>query len=327
MDLLVLGGTRFVGRHLVEAALSRGHRVTLFHRGQRGPGLFPEAEHLIGDRAGDLAPLAGRRWDAVVDTSGYVPAQVRASAERLAGAVGLYAFVSTISVYADPTFRPLDEDAPLHPPDPEGTEVTGPAYGPMKVACEEAVRAAFPGRALVVRPGLVVGPHDYTYRFPYWVHRLAEGGDVLAPGHPERPVQVIDARDLGAWTLSMVERGAGGVFNATGPALPMRALLEAVREGAGSDARLVWVPDDVLLAHGVQPWTEMPLWETHPAAALMETDSRRARAAGLACRPVAETARDTLAADRARTSPEERAGGMAREKEAEILGSAGVRSA
>ena len=321
MKLLVLGGTRFVGRHLVRAALDRGHEVTLFHRGQRNPGLFPEVETLIGDRAGDLEPLRGRRWDAVVDTSGYVAAQVRASSELLAGAAEFCAFVSTVSVYSDMMHRPLDESATLHAPDWESTEVTPQAYGGMKVACEQAVEEAFAGRALVVRPGLIVGPHDYTYRFPYWVHRIAAGGEVLAPGSPERPVQLIDARDLGEWTLRMTEQRATGVFNTTGPAEPLsvRAMLEAVRDGVGGDARFTWVPDEVLHAHEVGEWSEMPFWVTGDEAGLMGVDSSRAIAAGLTFRPVADTARDALEADLARTEPEDRKGGLAREKEEAVL--------
>jgi 2'-hydroxyisoflavone reductase len=206
MDLLVLGGTRFLGRHLVEEALGRGHQVTLFNRGESNPGLFPEVEELRGERGGDLSPLRGRRWDAAIDTSGYLPREVRRSAEILAGSAGHYTFVSSISVYEDFARTGIDEDAPvLEPPDPEPVELDWELYGGLKVGCERAVEAAMPGRALVVRPGMIVGPHDYTDRFPYWRRRVAEGGDVLAPGDPERQVQLIDARDLAGWMLRMAE--------------------------------------------------------------------------------------------------------------------------
>lgn len=320
MHLLVLGRTRFVGRHLVAEALARGHRVSLFHRGRCNPHLFPAAEHLVGDRAGELDALRGRRWDAVVDVSGYAARDVRASSEILAGATGHYTFVSTVSVYADTAFRPLDESAPLHRADWESTEVTGAAYGAMKAACEEVVAGAFAGRLLVVRPGVIVGPHDYTFRFPYWVHRVAAGGRVLAPGRPERAVQLIDARDLAAWTLRMVETAGTGTFNAVGPAAPltMEGMLTGIRDGVSGDARFTWVPDDFLLAHDVGPWTEMPLWMSAGDAGLFHVENGRAVAAGVVFRPVAETARDTLAADLAEPA-EERKGGLAPEREAELL--------
>ena len=197
MDLLVLGGTRFLGRHLVEEALGRGHRVTLFNRGESNPGLFPDVEELRGERLGDLSPLRGRTWDDAVDTSGYLPREVRHSAGLLADSVGHYTFVSSISVYEDFARTGIDENAPvLEPPDPEPVELDWELYGGLKVGCERAVEAAMPRRTLVVRPGMIVGPHDYTDRFPYWRRRVAEGGEVLASGDPERQVQLIDARDL-----------------------------------------------------------------------------------------------------------------------------------
>ena len=189
MNLLILGGTVFLGRHLVEAALARGHAVTLFNRGQHNPDLFPEVERLRGDRDGDLQALEGRRWDAVVDTCGYVPRVVRASAEMLAPNVDHYTFISSISVYADTSKPGIDEQAPVGTlDDPTTEEVTGESYGPLKALCEQAAEAAMPGRVLNIRPGLIVGPHDPTDRFTYWVRRVAEGGEVLAPGNPHAPV-------------------------------------------------------------------------------------------------------------------------------------------
>src|SRR4028119_2505797 len=245
MDLLILGGTRFLGRHLVEEALGRGHRVTLFNRGESTPGLFPDVEELRGERGGDLSPLRGRRWDAAIDTSGYLPREVRHSAELLADSAGHYSFVSSISVYEDFVRTGIDEDAPvLEPPDPEPEEMSWELYGGLKVVCERAVEAAMPGRALVVRPGMSVGPHDYTDRFPYWRRRVAEGGDVLAPGDPAQQVQLIDARDRAGWMVRMAEEGRTGVFNATGPEyeLTMRGLLECIREATGTAAWLVRAP-------------------------------------------------------------------------------------
>ena len=296
MDLLILGGTRFLGRHLVETALERGHRVTLFNRGRSNPGLLPKVEELRGERGGDLSALRGRRWDAALDTSGYLPREVRRSAELLADSVGHYTFVSSISVYEDFSRLGIGEDAPvLAPPEPEPGEVEWEHYGGLKVGCERAVGAAMPGRSLVVRPGMIVGPHDYTDRFPYWRRRVAEGGEVLAPGDPEQPVQLIDARDLAGWMLRMAEEGRTGVYNATGPdyRLTTRGMLEGIRAATGSDARFVWASERFLLDAGVEPWEEMPLWAPKEMAGILAVDVGRAVGAGLVFRPLAETVRDT----------------------------------
>ena len=321
MDLLVLGGTRFLGLHLVEAALGRGHRVTLFNRGQSNPGLFSEVEELRGERGGDLSPLRGRTWDAVIDTSGYLPREVRRSAELLAGSVGHYTFVSSISVYE--SFGPtgLDEDASvLEPPDPEPEEMSWEHYGGLKVGCERAAEAAMPGRTLVVRPGMIVGPHDYTDRFPYWRRRVAEGGEVLAPGDPEQPVQLIDARDLAGWMLRMAEGGQTGVYNATGPEdrLTMRGMLEGIRAATGSDARFVWASEEFLLDAGVEPWEEMPLWVPKGMAGILSVDVGQAVGDGLVFRPLGETVRGVPGPDEARPEVEIGAG-ISREREEELL--------
>jgi len=321
MRLLVLGGTVFLGRHIVTAALARGHDVTLFNRGRQNPDLFPEVEKLRGDRDGDLSALRGRPFDAVVDTSGYRPEQTRAMAETLGGTVGHYTFVSTMSAYREcPPGRSFDEHAPLA----EGHE----GYGALKARCEEALEAALPGRAAHVRPGLIVGPHDPTDRFTYWPRRVARGGDVLAPGRPERPVQLIDGRDLAEWCVRLAEERRTGAFNAIGPAatLTMRHLLETCHGAAGSAARFRWVADEDLLAADVKPWTELPLWipENDPShGGLLLADHRRALAAGLAFRPLAHTVRDTLEWDRStdRTTRESpiRVTPLAPEREAELL--------
>lgn len=305
MHLLVLGGTRFLGRHLAELALAQGHRVTLLHRGRSGAGLFPQAEHLLADRNADLSVLDGRRFDVVVDTSAYWPRQVREVAARLAGRVGHYQMVSTISVYADPDAGPPTEDAPLATlADPTTEQVNGETYGGLKVLCEQAAVAAFGSdRCLLPRPGLLVGPHDPTERFTWWVRRLlgAEpGSEVLAPGDPAAAVQFIDARDAAAWMLAQAEAGHSGPFNLTGPAAPLTMggfLGEACRvlAPASDPPRLAWVAEDFLLAQGVTPWTELPLWLPRRNEGIHRTDIARALAAGLQCRPLAETLADTAA--------------------------------
>jgi 2'-hydroxyisoflavone reductase len=326
--LLVLGGTEFLGRALVEAALACGEQVTIFTRGRTNPELFPDVDRRTGDRDGDLGALEEGEWDAVVDTSGYVPRVVRASCELLAPRVQRYAFVSSISAYAD-FAAPLDEDSPLAGLDEPDAEDVEQAYGPLKAACEQVVRDVFGPRALVVRPGLIVGPHDPTGRFTYWVERLARGGDVIAPGPRARGVQFIDVRDLAEWILLMVEEGHGGVFNATGP-VPrptMEDVLEACRRTGGSDARLVWVDADFLLEREVGEWNELPLWLVDPDwRGMLDVDVSRAVGAGLMFRPLDDTARATLAwARTATTTPSRRQGaelphaGLAPERERELL--------
>ena len=276
MNVLVLGGTQFVGRAIAEAALAHGHELTLFNRGRTNPDLFPAAEHLFGDRERDLSPLGGRSWDAVIDANGYDPDAVRASVDAIDA--DRYVFVSTISVYSDFS-RPNDEESPV--------DESGKGYGGLKVACEREL----PEEALVVRPCIVAGPHDPTYRFTYWVDRIARGGDVVAPEPRLGRVQLIDARDLGEWVVCAAEARLAGVFNAVGPAKPltMEGLLETIRCATQSDARLQWVVpegvDDYLLPF----WTDDPAWAAHG-----EVDNTRAIAAGLMLRPLEETARDTL---------------------------------
>ena len=325
MKILILGGTQFVGRHLAKAALRRGHELTLFNRGRTGAGLFPEAEHLTGDRDGaGLEVLRGRSWDAVVDTCGYVPRVVRQSAELLAEAAARYVFISTISVYAGFKTPNQDETAPLGIlEDPNTEEVTGETYGPLKVECEHAVEAAFPGRALIVRPGFIVGPYDPTDRFTYWPRRVAAGGDVLAPGTPEQPIQVIDARDLAAWTIHLVEREETGIYNATGPdyALTLGAVLETCQQVSGSDAYLRWVSDTFLKANDADSTRLLPFYVSSSSdmAGLMTADIGKAVAQGLTFRPLAETIADTLAWDKTRPADVPLKVGMPPEQERELL--------
>jgi len=324
VKLLVIGGTVFLGRHLVDAALQAGHEVTLFTRGEHNPDLFPEAEKLRGNRDGNLTALVGRRWDAAIDTCGYFPRVVRESAELLADAVDHYTFVSTISVYTDISRRGITEDAPVGMLDDQSVEeITGKTYGPLKALCERVVLDTFPGRSFVPRPGLIVGPFDPSDRFTYWSHRLAQGGKVLAPGHPNRDVQLIDARDLAAWMLRMSEARGAGVYNATGPTRPltMGRVLWECKAQSGSKAELVWVDESFLLERQVQPWMELPLWvpDTAEYAGFSAFDCRRAINTGLTFRPLADTVADTLTWDATRPPDMERAAGMAADKERELL--------
>jgi 2'-hydroxyisoflavone reductase len=322
MRLLIIGGTIFLGRHLVDAALHRGHRVTLFNRGQHNPDLFPGVEKIHGDRDGSLEALAGGRWEAVIDTCGYVPRVVRTSADQLGGKVEHYTFISTISVYAEPLLPGTDEDAAVGKLEVETLElISGETYGPLKALCEQAVEQALPGRSLVIRPGLIVGPHDPSDRFTYWPSRVARGGELLAPSGSERLVQVIDGRDLADWTLKMVEHRATGTYNATGPASPLTfgKLLHTCKEVSGSDASFTWVSDEFLTRNGVTPYTELPLWLPIQDAAWEMVSIQKALEAGLEFRPLAQTVRDTLEWDRARPADAPRRNGLSREREGELL--------
>ncbi|MCD0165490.1 NAD-dependent epimerase/dehydratase family protein [Deinococcus sp. 12RED42] len=295
MDILILGGTQFVGRHIVLAFLAGGHRVSILTRGQSPDELPENVERLRGDRgeAGGLDALTGRRWDACVDVSGYTPAAVQASAAELRDRVGRYVFVSTVSVYAEPGRHPVREDDPLLPPAPaDQTEVTGQSYGPLKVACEQIVQEVFGDRATILRPQIVAGPFDHTARYPYWLDRAAGGGgETLLPGDGEDHVQVIDARDLAAFTVRVVEQSVGGVFNVAGPRLSWAAFA-----GVLGVRQPVWVPADALEGLGLG-FRELPLFipESAEQAGLMDVDAARALAVGLTLRDPAVTARDTRA--------------------------------
>ena len=316
MKLLVLGGTKFLGRATVEAALQRGHDVTLFNRGRTSPELFPEAEKLLGDRATDLSALSGRTWDAVVDTSAYLPQEARASAEVLATQAGYYLFVSSVSAYADLS-QPVDEESPLEelregqPVDRLLEDFSN--YGPLKVLCERVVAESFGGPTGIVRPGLIVGPHDPTGRFTYWPHRVERGGEILAPKPPESQVQFIDVRDLGEWVVDLCEQHVGGTFNAANRDVTWEALLDTCREVARSDAQLVWIDPQFLIEQEVGQWMELPMW-LHEDVGIHATDVSRAVEAGLTFRPVAETIRGTL--EHAETTKE---AGLDPSREAELI--------
>lgn len=306
LKILILGGTGFLGPHVVDAAQARGHTVTLFNRGiteKRKGGLFPEVEKLQGDRdpkkGEGLSALKGRSWDAVVDTSGYYPRMVAASAELLADAVRQYVFISTLSVYADNNTPDADESAAVGTiPDPSIETMSDGAYGPLKALCEQAAEKAMPGRVLNIRPGYIVGPGDTSDRFTYWPMRAKRGGEILAPGNPEDPVQIIDARDLARWIVRCIEQRTVGVFNACGPVggLTTAAMIEACRKAAGSESTLTWVETGFLANQGVGPGV-LPIWlpQVDGLRGFHRRKFDKAVAAGLTSTPVEQTARDVIA--------------------------------
>ena len=322
MKILIFGGTGFLGRHLVQTALDRKHIVTLFNRGRTHPELFPQVEQIHGDRADDLRLLHGRSWDAVLDSNGQLPLQVQASARLLAERTEHYTFISSTSVYADFSVAPIDESSPVSQLEESDMDDEKPqTYGARKALCERYVEQALPHRVLVIRPGLIVGPHDSTDRFTYWPHRIAQGGQVLAPGDPEQPVQFIGVRDLAEWIITMIEARQVGVFNAKGPAssLTMRQLLEHCREVSGSDAQFEWVNEQFLLAQGVRPYIQLPLWVPGEMVGFSRVDCRKAISASLHFRPLAETIRDTLLWDATRPESYILRAGLTPEHEQQLL--------
>jgi len=324
--ILVLGGTGFLGPHVVEAALARGHTLTLFNRGKTRPNLFPNVEKLQGDRDGKLDALRGRTWDAVVDTSAYVPRITKLSAELLAPSVKQYVNISTISVYPKDDVPGADETAPLATiADPTNEDVKK-NYGALKALCEAAAEAALPGRVTNIRPGLIIGPGDPTGRFTHWPTRMAEGGEVLCPGDGSTPTQWVDGRDLGAWIVKVIEDGTVGIFNALGPErrITMKEVLEACDAAGGHKATLTWVDAAFLDQQDVSPWSELPMWfdAKGEMAGFGTMSNARAVKAGLRFRPILDTARDTLAW--IETVPDDKrkkysSTGISREKEAKIL--------
>jgi 2'-hydroxyisoflavone reductase len=324
MRILIMGGTAFVGRHIAQVAIDGGHEVTLFHRGRTGAGLFPEATHVTGDRNESLAGLAEGSWDATIDVSGYLPRQVRSLAAALDGRGGHYLFISSASVYRTPVAPGFGEDAPLAElADPATEEITAETYGGLKVACERTAAELFgAAETTIIRPTYVIGPYDKTYRFTYWVERIAAGGEVLAPGDPADPIQVIDARDLATWTLKLAGGPGGGVYHAVSPAPPFGfgQLLEAIAARvAPPGTSLTWVDSSFLLESGLDD-EALPLWPgadaehdinaASPAAALAE---------GLAPRPLGDTVADIQASEqRAPTARPERIG-LTPDREADLL--------
>ena len=335
LKILILGGTGFTGPYQVKYALARGHKVTVFNRGKTHPGELPEGvEQLIGDRNGNLDALKNRKWDVVIDNPTMLPKWVHDAAEILKGNVDRYVFISTISVYGDVPTPGLDETAPLAKyegkdamKETRDTVVASKfaLYGPLKALSEKEAEKWFPGKALIIRPGLIVGPGDETDRFTYWPVRVDRGGEVLAPGNPSDPVQFIDARDLAEWTIRIVEQGATGIYNATGPATPLTigGMLDGIKAGLGSDAKFTWVSADFLEKENVAPWSDMPVWvpPSGEDGGLGTISIKRALEKGLTFRPLAVTARDTLAWFKAQ--PKERQeklrAGITAEREAEVL--------
>ena len=309
MKILIIGGTRFLGRHLVTAALARGHEVTLFNRGNQS--IQSDVETIEGDRHTELHKLKGRRWDVVVDTCGHLPRAVRAAAETLSETVNRYVFISSQNAYADVSVPGITEDYPLatltdeqlnqaYAIDTKGQPAYGALYGGLKALCEQTAEEVMPNRVLVLRPGLIVGPYDYTDRFTYWVARVAAGGEVLAPGRPERFVQFIDVRDLAEWTIEMIERDATGAYNTHGQpnTLTMQELLDECKNVSQSDARFTWASEEFLLEQQVAAWSDMPLWLPEEAAphlkGFMFISPQKAIAEGLTFRALTDTIRDTL---------------------------------
>lgn len=327
MQILIIGGTRFLGRYLVDAALARGHQITLFNRGKSNPELYAQnaqVETILGDREKELDKLAGRSWDALIDTCGYFPRLVRLSAQALKPSAARYVFISSISVYSDFSKTGIDENAPLGKLDDESIEeITGASYGPLKVLCEQAVQQEFGGKALIIRPGLIVGPHDPTDRFTYWPVRVAGGGELLTPEKPQVPVQIIDVRDLAEFSLTLIEAQAGGIYNATGPGyeLSFGAMLATCKQASGSDAIFNWASVKFLTENKVEPWSDLPVWvpDTPEDAGFSRVDVSKAIAAGLSFRPLEETVRATL--DWAMTRAPEHAwrAGLTTQRETELL--------
>ncbi len=323
MRILMIGGTAFVGRHLAAAALDAGQDVTLFHRGKTGTDLFPQATHLIGDRDEDMSALADGSWDATIDVCAYFPRQVRSLATALRGQGGTYVFISSVSAYSPSVPPNYDESAPLADlDDPEATQVTNENYGGLKVACEKVSTELFGPDTTIIRPTYVIGPYDHSYRFTWWVDRLARGGTVLAPGAPDDPIQLIDARDQAAFVVSLLERSITGTFHTVSPAPPFGfgQMLEAIAaEVAPPGTRLTWVGSEFLLEHGVDG-AALPLWAEGEAdgANMSKASPAAALAAGLRPRPLRQTIADIRAEDRLPGAV--RPGiGLSAEREAELL--------
>ncbi|TFD98311.1 NAD-dependent epimerase/dehydratase family protein [Jeotgalibacillus sp. R-1-5s-1] len=324
MRLLILGGTQFLGKHITESALKAGHEVTLFNRGKTNTALFPAVKKLTGDRNDDLSALEEGSWDAVIDVSGYVPSQVRKTAELLKDRVRHYTFVSTISVYSDFSKGPaIEEYTPLGELEEETEEVNGATYGPLKQKSEEVVKSVYGKESLIIRPGLIVGPDDPTDRFTYWVWRASKGGTAVAPGKPSRQVQWIDVRDLSEWMIRMVEKQENGTYNAAGakPFPTMEEYLTTAKRVTNSDVDFIWVEDETLKNHEVSPFVEVPFWIPVSAEipdGFILADTTRATQKGLTFRPLEETISDTYLWLSSRENHEWKAG-MTEEKEKNIL--------
>jgi len=324
VNILIIGGTRFLGRHLVDSALALGHTVTLFNRGKSNPDVFPHVETILGDREHDIEKLSGRTWEAVIDTCGYVPRIVRLSATGLERSAGRYVFISSISVFANFSKIGMDESDPVGKLEDESVEeITGETYGPLKALCEKTVQEMYGDRALIIRPGLIVGPNDPTDRFTYWPVRVARGGEVLSPDKPTAPVQIIDVRDLAEFTIHLIEENASGIYNATGPdyELTFGRMLETSKEVSGSDADFKWASVEFLNQNNVAPWSDMPVWipDTPEDAGFSRFDLSKAIRAGLKFCALQDTVRDTIAWAKTRPAEYEWRAGLKPEREQELL--------
>jgi 2'-hydroxyisoflavone reductase len=336
MKLLILGGTRFLGKHLVVAARARGHEVTLFNRGNYSTEGLGTVETILGDRHNDLHKLQGRRWDAVVDTSGHLPRAVKAAAEVLRDEVERYVFISTQNAYRDVSVPGINETYPCatltgeqleraNAIDMSGQPSYAELYGGLKALCEQALEEVMPNRVLIIRPGLIVGPGDYTDRFTYWPVRVARGGEVLAPGNPDRFIQFIDVRDLAEWMIRIIERKSTGTYNTHGMpnTLTMERLLDECKSVSGSDAEFTWATEEFLLQEKVAAWSELPLWLPEEAAphlkGFMFISPEKAIAAGLTFRPLTDTIRDTLTWHQTNRADDSLKAGLDRDKERALL--------
>jgi 2'-hydroxyisoflavone reductase len=336
LRILFIGGTGFIGPHMVRRAMERGHTVTLFNRGRTNPHLFPDVEKFVGDRDGGLDVLRGKSWDAVIDTSGYIPRVVRDSAELLRDNVHRYLFVSTGDVYADFIKVGIDEDYTLDTIDDPTNEDPSKHYGPLKVLCERAVLDTYPERCTILRPGWIIGAGDYNSISPYWPVRVHDGGEVLAPGDPTDPLQIIDPHDLARFVIKILEEDINGIYNTVGPEAPMTTaeFLYGCRAVTSTPVHFTWVPADFLQEMDVGAMTDLPIWfpprDDYPtpvpfepgAKGFHQISGQRAIAAGLTFRPLAETARSIIDEFLARGETWEsrpRRFGLSREREAEVL--------
>jgi 2'-hydroxyisoflavone reductase len=320
MNLLVFGGTQFVGRHLVETLLRRGHALTLFHRGITNSGLFPRATHIHGDRRQPYSEaITGQSWDAVIDVNGYIPSELRRSCDALVSRTGRYHFVSTISVYDTESGLELNETSPMLPAIDHTEEVTAETYGGLKVACEREVRDAFGERATLFRPGLLIGPYDHTYRFPYWVQRFVDGGPVAVPDKLDCPLQQLDARDLAEFTADLVERDQPGTFNTAGETATFGAFLAPLRARFLA-VEVATVPEARLQEHGIDPMRAFPLLFRLSAARGILADSSRALAEGLRRRPIAESVTDVADWVQSNGAPVRENGALSAAQTARLLG-------
>lgn len=319
MNVLILGGTVFLGIHLTEVLQNHGHQVTLFNRGTKNPLFFHDVEKLIGDRNDNLQALLGRRFDAVIDTSGYIPRIVELSAKVLSNVTDHYTFISTINVYENFQKTEIDETFPLAQlADPQNETFSDQSYGPLKALCEDVIQRYFPMKSLIIRPGIIVGPNDPTGRFTYWLRRLAAGGEVLAP--PNQPLQVIDVSDLAKWTIEMIERRSTGIYNATGESISFNYLLQECQKISPQSTHQTWVSENFLHQKNVQGWTDLPLWLTSESQrdGLFTINSQKAIKEGLKYRPLSETILRTLQWDLTRDSHKTQTG-LNRSKEKELL--------